>query len=756
MNFIAIDYEACKEFVLSRNLQSADYEKGKILADIVKTNEIREFSLNIKAVSINNGIYFVSKKSTNNPLLVFDKTTFKGFERNHNDVITILQKSCRLAIKIWDGIGHSPCEKIITNTSYIALFPFSFTTGKSYKVLIDKAPDKDRQEKRKEGSLLVFHDGYDISSNQPKLSHLRKAKEDFSSIDFASIFSPPSNTSPENTSYINIDTLENNKSDVTPHMGMEYWKENLTESQKKFVFSESYGPDILKGAAGTGKTLSLILRCIAQLAKAKESNSQLKAILITHSTATRIGIINLIASNGGVEYIDSEGQQSVTVTTLQEWCIENLGNRIEATEYLDKDALESKQLQLLYINEALDDFLINDFSGAKSFISKELENFFAHNDSWSASILLQEEISTYIKGRSGEDLKTYISLYRSKLSIPLINEDDFKTIFSIFNKYQEKLILLSLFDSDDITLSALKEMSTPIWKRRRISNGYDIIYIDETHLFNINELSLFHNLLKPNSNHIVFTIDRSQGIGDATITSDDVTVDLEAGSANEHGLNAVFRSSENIINLASCVLASGALLFQNLENSLYESAPGKLSSISEDSCIPYIVSKQTTNDMVSSAFKLADHIAEKHHVNISDVLIIPCTDDLFNKIKAHAESQKLHYYSIERRGDVIAVRNANENSSYIIGGMEYVGGLEFTAVIIVGIDSDKFPTPSSYTGESSHFVSYSSFNKLYVAITRAKNEVAFIHEKTQKISSLLENSLEEGLIIYNHDLSAKI
>ncbi len=56
--------------------------------------------------------------------------------------------------------------------------------------------------------------------------------------------------------------------------------------------------------------------------------------------------------------------------------------------------------------------------------------------------------------------------------------------------------------------------------------GFDIMYIDETHLFNINELSLFHNLLKPNSNHIVFTMDRSQATGDTTITKEDVAKNL--------------------------------------------------------------------------------------------------------------------------------------------------------------------------------------------------------------------------------------
>ncbi|WP_251388964.1 hypothetical protein [Pectobacterium atrosepticum] len=118
------------------------------------------------------------------------------------------------------------------------------------------------------------------------------------------------------------------------------------------------------------------MRCVVQLQNSKKTDNLLRAIFITHSIATKTNIENLIASNGGSEFIDSEHQQSVEVTTLQEWCIKNLGNRIEATEYLDSDAFESKQLQLLYINEALEDFLINDYAGSVNFISPHLKIFF--------------------------------------------------------------------------------------------------------------------------------------------------------------------------------------------------------------------------------------------------------------------------------------------------------------------------------------------------------------------------------------------
>ncbi|WP_407244528.1 UvrD-helicase domain-containing protein, partial [Klebsiella pneumoniae] len=731
MNFIAIESNAARKIVSERMLQSADYDKGQILARLLKDGKISDFSLDIKALSINSGIYILSKNPNKKNLLIFDTTTFNGFQRSSSEVVTILQKSCRLAIKLWDKIGHSPCEKIINGTSLIALLPLSFTTGKSYKVILDKSPDKERQEKRNESSFLIFQDGYDTAENEPKLANFRKAKEGFLEIDPLTLFKSSENQSDPSSSYLSVSEIHEAGNLNNPHMGLDYWTKNLTESQKKFVFSESFGPDILKGAAGTGKTLSLILRSVVQLKNAKKTDNQLRAIFITHSIATKNNIENLIASNGGDEFINSGKLQSIEVTTLQEWCINNLGNRISATEYLDSDALESKQLQLLYINEALEDFFIKDYAGSLNFISPKLKKFFGNNDPWGISILLQEEISTYIKGRAGDDLKTYMSLPRTKNIIPIENDDDFKTIFSIYNKYQEKLIALNLFDSDDITLSALKETSTPIWKRRRMTAGFDIMYIDETHLFNINELSLFHNLLKPNSNHIVFTMDRSQATGDTTITKEDVAKELDANLANEHGLSAVFRSSEHIINLASCVLASGATLFQELENPLAESMTGHTSLIEDKCCVPYIITKQNASEVYRASFSFVDHIAQELDISKSDVLIVPCTDQVFKELKNFAESNDKEYISIERRGDNLAVEAAATNNLYVIGGMDYIGGLEFSVVVIVGADSDKFPEQSTYTGESLHFINYSSFNKLYVAITRAKYQIVFIAEKTQ-------------------------
>ncbi|MCV5597894.1 DNA helicase UvrD, partial [Escherichia coli] len=83
------------------------------------------------------------------------------------------------------------------------------------------------------------------------------------SIDTENLFTSPKKDE-EKSSYLRVNETDVFEKSSNPHMGLDNWIKKLTESQKKFVFSNSFGPDILKGAAGSGKTLSLILRCVVQ------------------------------------------------------------------------------------------------------------------------------------------------------------------------------------------------------------------------------------------------------------------------------------------------------------------------------------------------------------------------------------------------------------------------------------------------------------------------------------------------------------
>lgn len=747
MKYLAIDYNATKEIVSSRALQSADYAEGQSFARSLKREGAEYFSHELRFIEKGEGGFIVSRKIERSKLLVFDINDFNFLGRSDQDVITIVQKCCRVAIKMWDSIGGFTLrEKHIHGSSKVVLFPLSFAVENPFRVLLDKAPDSRRQHKRATEHFLVFWAGHGEYDQPPALANLRKAEDDCSSLSCDEFFSDHSAETIDER-FLSVETTSYPGKFSSPYMGMEFWKTNLTQSQKNFVFSKRLGPDILKGAAGTGKTLCLVLRCIHQLESHKLVCKNLKTVLFTHSIASKEVIENLVVANGGEAYLLPSSPQFLLITTLQEWCIENLQGRISATEYLDKDALESKNTQLLYISDAYDDFLREDFVTSKRFISKELKTFLENQDAWTTTMYLQNEISTYIKGRAGENFEVYKSLDRASTAIPALQEDDFNTLFYIFNGYQRKLTELNLFDSDDITISALQETSTPIWRRRRIKDGFDVLYIDETHLFNENELSLFHNLLKQDATNIVFTIDRSQAATDSAIDAARIHSVFGNSDAEERfGFGTVFRSTTEIIDLASCILASGAAIFSSMENPLTEVA-GTAVAYGNSNCLPpYFIGCQNRLTLLSTAFSEADAIASHLKVNRSDVLIVPADDDLVSEIKAWGDENGLEYISIERRGDVGAVNEAGRQSRYLIGGMDYIGGLEFSAAVIVGVDKDKFPPRSTASNGTSHYLRYRSYTRLYVAITRAKYMVAFLYESAKGISETLQAALDYGLI----------
>jgi superfamily I DNA/RNA helicase len=755
MKYIALDYNSVKAVISERKLQSAEYEAGKKLSDIIKTTdhkskELLEVNASIKINVFDSGIFVVSKDGFDpSRLLVFDTTTFSGFSKNDNEVITIIQKTCRYAIKHWQNISLSPCEKIITGSTYTAVMPFSFSAGETYKIIIDRSPDKRRQDIRGNKSLLVFHDGFKRINSEPILSNFRIAEKDASSIKSENIFNEDNKSTDD---FIEISNTGTPEKVASPHMGMEYWHNNLTENQKSFVFSQRMGPDILKGAAGTGKTLCLVLRCINQLNQHKATNKDLKSVFFTHSIATKQNIENLFVTNGGESYLEKNKLQHVQVTTLQEWCIENLKGRIETTEYLDKDALESKTLQLLYISDAYEKFKTTELKSSEKFISIKLSEYFNKNDDWIVSSHLQYEISTYIKGQSGEDFDTYKEVLREKTSIPLTTEEDYKTIWMIFNFYQSKLIDTNIFDSDDITISALAEMNSPIWRRRRKNEGFDILYIDETHLFNFNELSLFHNLLKTDSPNIVFTIDRAQGIGDKTLSSDDVK---EISRKNSNYLNdaietkfsTVFRCSPDILKLAECMLASGVTLFSHLENPLSNSVSIFTNEEEVKFETPYYINCLGSDEICKRAIEEVSTISDKVKTSKSNIAIICCAEEITSKMKEYADVNGLNCVFIEKRGDSSIASMEKNSDFFVISEVDYVGGLEFDAVVILGVDKGKFPRKGNFKGEAAHFITYSSINKLYVAITRAKYICSFLVDKSEGISPLLSNAIEQGFLI---------
>jgi hypothetical protein len=184
-------------------------------------------------------------------------------------------------------------------------------------------------------------------------------------------------------------------------------------------------------------------------------------------------------------------------------------------ELIDKDAQDSKELQKMYIEESVTRARSGDFKSYAPHLSEKFRIFFEENTDASIAALFQHEIAVQIKGRAGSSFDAYKKCPPLKYGLPVCNDADKGFVYWIYRSYEDSLRTAGQFDTDDVVISAIGQLDTPIWRRRRGIEGFDFICIDETHLFNVNEIQVFHFLTKQEGTApISFAVDRAQAVGD--------------------------------------------------------------------------------------------------------------------------------------------------------------------------------------------------------------------------------------------------
>lgn len=746
MKYIYITLDAVDILTTIRQYQSIDYQLGYNLYMTI-SGSITNLQDDIRISKFENGIVLSTEKINKNAGVLFDLTTFHAFaEKDPKSVITVLQKILKFAVKYYNHLAYAPCERDI-NTKTSIVFPFPFiATKNAYKVLIDK--NSSRYNRKGKDILTVYYSGEETYEKDVSFTSLKKAMDDIMGLTFDRISVTDSVSQIDTFQTTNLGDFDLS---LDSNIGYEMWGQYLTSRQKNFIYKDINGTERLEGAAGTGKTLSMVLRCIYLL----KNNKNRRYVFVTHSKATKEHIIHIFRNNyRDVDDLlclnDEDISKPLLVTTLQEWCIHFLGVYLSETEYLDKDAQNSKELQLLYIDEAYSKFKETSWSSYAPLCSKEFSQYLERTDPSLLLEMLQYEIATLIKGRAESDLDKYKVLSRPKYAIPCESETDRIVLYLIFKQYQSDLEKINQFDSDDIILTALGQLNTPIWKRRRNLEGFDACFIDETHLFNLNELSIFHYLNKDDSkNNIVFAIDKSQYIGERGILDDTMYSILNTSDKNRYSENydIVFRCSPEIVNLAYMVLSSGASVFDHFENPLIDST----AIMSKNEILkcknPRYELLVSDDEMIERAFREVDEYSRDNKVPKSNILIAVTTADLLIKAKKYAERMRKKYSVIKSRGDSKAVRSAFISQQYVIGGIDYIGGLEFDYVIIIGVDDGRVPPKN--TKESLHFIKYAWYNRMYVAISRAKYAILLLGNKSESPSQILDSAISSGAIETN-------
>ncbi|AXW13618.1 hypothetical protein CJO84_00020 [Ralstonia solanacearum] len=95
--------------------------------------------------------------------------------------------------------------------------------------------------------------------------------------------------------------------------------------------------------------------------------------------------------------------------------------------------------------------------------------------------------------------------------------------------------------------------------------------------------------------------------------------------------------------------------------------------------------------MLEAAFERADALARDMSTQKADVAIISFGDELFARSQEFAKASRKPVEVVKSRGDLEAVNRAKNSGRFVLTAPEFVGGLEFAGVVLVGVDGGRVP-----------------------------------------------------------------
>lgn len=715
---------------------------------IIRFSSDENYCLDVDAIfgqKSSDGVIFIGKECSKS-LIVFDLTKFDFLSLDQNKLSTILRKTFGFSIRFWNGMPFVSCEHILGTKA--AIFPFAFTVGEADHVVIRRNPPC-----TKFANCILAYD----FNNQSTISLVSSEDPDFSIFDLAvtayeSALNHKKNcvsineNDTQKTSIIEEHNTENGQFNQTfTYLKYEKQLELLTPAQKDVVESTNLTDPIrIEGPAGTGKTTSMVLRAIRLLLNAQEAGRRFRILYITHSESTKSDVQNKIMSLlPTADFFEENAPQYIQVSTLFSWCA-NFSKILE-NQLIEGTSEDSKKFQFELLSMAYHAVTEKSYKTYRNLISEKLRVFLEQEDEMRILLMLQHEFSIRIKGMAHESLDQYKALKKLQNGIPLYGDDDVDYIFKIFTKYCSYIQQLNVYDTDDVAIETLNRLDGPMWRRKREQEGYDYIFADEIHLFNLNEQNIIHFLTKDynqKSIPICFALDYSQAIGERGDRSD-YYFEKEMKAQNIHlvkNYSKVFRNSPYITDLCAAITASGATLFQYFNNP-YSQYQENFDVTKKDYYTQPLLFTYDTDEAMRNSL-------ETHITELSNQLKCPIHEIAIIFLDASIIEKWNIVDGIGKYSTNLIIDNqtkCKKSNSVFVSTPDFINGLEFTAVILPAVDKGRVP-PSSIKDISKNFLKYLALNQLYLSCSRARLGLRILENSTRGQSECLDYPIEKKTI----------
>lgn len=528
----------------------------------------------------------------------------------------------------------------------------------------------------------------------------------------------------------------------------EWYDQRLNPEQRKFVDQPHDRPVRLRGAAGTGKTQSMVVKCLRDLYA--DGDSDKTFAFLTHSSALAHTVVRdmLHALDPTARWATMKtpsGQPKLWIGTIYELAQEKLGYEKKGLHPLSLDGRDGREYQRMLIENAIGQVLKDariavDLFPDCSDLVKRLKNC-----STDPSLIdeLMNEFACVLDLESikkdTHEANRYALGFREPWQMVLPTEPYRRVVLEIHDRYRTLLREEKMLSMDQMVADFARYLGTHEWGALRERDGFDLVFVDEYHYFTRPEAMLLHNIFKPRaivkgSCPLLMAYDIKQGSNDVAIGGGmEKFRNPGVGESVLTELKQVYRSTPQITAFLRDIDASFPAM--DLEG---EYATYIVESHQAGGDTPTLTVYDTDIKLVDSVFMEANRFARDINGGGRQVAVLCLNESMFDKIRVAGRVQD-KFVAITTREDLKELRYAKNKCVFSMP--EFVAGLQFHTVFLIHADSADYDEDQGQ-GARRRYVS-----RVYLGASRASRRIMISSSKEHGgYSQLLETPLANATL----------
>lgn len=529
----------------------------------------------------------------------------------------------------------------------------------------------------------------------------------------------------------------------------EWYERKLTTDQVRFVDQPHDRPVRLRGAAGTGKTQAMAVKCLKDLYADDDKNGDKTIAFLTHSSALAHEVVRgmfhtLDPTERWAKLRTATERPKLWIGTLYELAQEHLGYEKKGLKPLSLDGREGRELQRLLINDAIE--TVRKDPRIALGLLRECDGFAAHlsNESLRQSLIeeLMNEFACVLDAeniRKGTgDADKYIRASRESWQMQLPTPAHRQVALEIHDVYRGFLRKERLLSMDQMIADYGRYLSTHEWNQLRERDGFDLIFVDEYHYFTRVEAMTLQSLFAPRAEQsgkwpLIMAYDLKQSTNDASFGGGvERFRNPGVGESIPVDLKKVFRSTPQIASFLRDIDASFPAMDLEGEFNTYDAY-----SDQDEGDVPVLCEFDSNEKLIDQILDQAVKRTRELSGGGSQVAVLCIKGELFDLYRKAGRTQE-KIVAVTSREDLRELRYAR--SKCVFSMPEYVAGLQFDTVFLIHADQVDLADEYISQGARRRYVS-----RIYLGASRAVHRLV-VASSTERggPSSIMDGPLSNG------------